>query len=172
MFSRAHATPENALDDRRRPRRPDLCLRSHRSHADLASLDDTRALVDPTLPADARLVGLEEAEERRGRLTRALATLSTRERAVAEARHLREIPVEEAVLATQLGLSPSVVRRLETRALGRLLQQSQPEECRGDLLLGGRRITRPRPSAPSALPQPRTDRVRLALDQEEKRRTS
>ena len=119
------------------------------SAAELSSLRGTAAAVDPALSAEARLVEQEESEERRLRLARALSTLTSRERAVIEARHLREQPIDEAVLAAQLGLSPSVVRRLETRALSRLLQQSQTDDER-DVLLGGRRITR------RATPEPRS----------------
>lgn len=96
------------------------------------SLDAPRALRDgdgPSLAASLQgdgptpedLLGDdEESRRRRLRFRDALASLTPRERAIIEARHLVEEPPTLAELGERLGISRERVRQLEARAVARL----------------------------------------------------
>lgn len=62
----------------------------------------------------------EERRETAARLSRALGTLDGRERAIVQARCVRETPATLGVLGSVLGNSPERVRQIESRARAKM----------------------------------------------------
>jgi RNA polymerase sigma factor (sigma-70 family) len=99
--------------------------------------DDPGSL-PPSVTVEEQLIARELDRRRRALLRSALAALPAPERLVVEERLMAEEPVALELLARNLGIAPSAVLALETRAVGALFTS-----CGADgvtLLVGGRRL--------------------------------
>ena len=77
-------------------------------------------LIDDAASPEAELIETQETDVRRQALTSALTTLNARERAIFEARHLREEPATYGELAEVHGVSRERVRQIEARAFAKV----------------------------------------------------
>jgi RNA polymerase sigma-32 factor len=88
--------------------------------ADTGSAEWQDQLVDDAASPEAELIETQEADVRRQALTSALTTLNARERAIFEARHLRDDPATYSELAEVHGVSRERVRQIEARAFAKV----------------------------------------------------
>jgi RNA polymerase sigma-32 factor len=79
-------------------------------------------LVDPVDSQETRIAEQQEMDVRRALLAEAMKTLSPRERAILEARRLRDEPATLEDLSQQYGISRERVRQIEVRAFDKLQQ--------------------------------------------------
>jgi RNA polymerase sigma-32 factor len=77
-------------------------------------------LADESSDQETMLAERDELDERHDLLTAALAELTDRERAIIQARRLREDPLTLEDLSTQFGVSRERVRQIEVRAFEKL----------------------------------------------------
>jgi RNA polymerase sigma-32 factor len=77
-------------------------------------------LADESSDQETMLAERDELDERHDLLTTALAELTDRERAIIQARRLREEPLTLEDLSTQFGVSRERVRQIEVRAFEKL----------------------------------------------------
>jgi RNA polymerase sigma-32 factor len=75
---------------------------------------------DPNADVEGRIAADDERRWQRGLVDRALLTLDPRERAIVEARNLRDEPETLEDLSKRFGVSRERVRQLEERALAKL----------------------------------------------------
>ena len=77
-------------------------------------------LADDAASPEAELIESQETDVRRQALTAALSTLNPRERAIFEARHLRDEPATYGELSEVHGVSRERVRQIEARAFAKV----------------------------------------------------
>jgi RNA polymerase sigma-32 factor len=77
-------------------------------------------LADPAPNPEEQVAAASQQRWRQGRIARALAALSQRERAIIKGRYLVELAKTRDVLARELGISAERVRQLEQKALDKL----------------------------------------------------
>jgi RNA polymerase sigma-32 factor len=112
----------------------DNSLNAAMADADAGSAEWQDQLADDAASPEAELIETQESDVRRQALTAALSTLNARERAVFEARHLRDEPATYGELSDVHGVSRERVRQIEARAftkvqsavLGRPVRASDP----------------------------------------------
>ena len=80
-------------------------------------------LTDDSLDQEEILAETEELDERRDLLSAALGELNERERAIIEARRLRDNPLTLEELSQQFGVSRERIRQIEVRAFEKLQTQ-------------------------------------------------
>lgn len=109
----------------------------NRMHALLRGARATAAPVEIAPTPEEHLLAREQRRRQMRHFASALASLDPRERAVLEARHLRQPPVEPTELAARLGVGRKTVMALEARAVSRLFVRASRQPV--DILAGGRR---------------------------------
>ena len=89
-------------------------------------------LVDDTPTQEDRLVESEELSRRRSYLTNAMSVLNDRERAIFEARRLREDPATLEDLSSEFGVSRERIRQIEVRAFEKVQKAVQTSARRAE----------------------------------------
>ena len=82
-------------------------------------------LVDETPDQGERFAENEELDQRRGYLSKAMATLNERERRIFEARRLAEDPATLEDLSAEFGVSRERIRQIEVRAFEKVQKAVQ-----------------------------------------------
>jgi RNA polymerase sigma-32 factor len=97
----------------------DVSLDAPRSADDLRPVGHTLAQDGPT--PEELVAGVEEEDSRKTRLFEAMQVLSPRERAIIDARRMRQPHATLASLGLKLGVSRERVRQIEMKAMSKLL---------------------------------------------------
>ncbi|HLZ73753.1 RNA polymerase sigma factor RpoH [Phenylobacterium sp.] len=98
----------------------DNSLNAPMADAEMGGAEWQDQLADQAASPEAELIESQETDYRRQALTSALTTLSPRERAIFEARHLREEAATYGELSELHGVSRERVRQIEARAFAKV----------------------------------------------------
>ncbi len=121
LADRLGVSEREVVDMNRRLAGPDGSLNTPVKNESDAEWQDW--LVDDGLDQEEILAATEELDERRELLSGALGELNERERAIIEARRLRDNPLTLEELSQQFGVSRERVRQIEVRAFEKLQDQ-------------------------------------------------
>ena len=119
IATRLGVAPQEVQEMNQRMAR-DNSLNAPMQNIDAGSSEWQDQLADEAASPETELIETQETDVRRQALAVALTTLNARERAIFEARHLRESPATYSELSEVHGVSRERVRQIEARAFAKV----------------------------------------------------